>query len=80
MGTENFVVLPQDVCDYLEDYDNITLAQACNFSHGAKSYWFTAEDLDLGGDWGLCGKNLSQVLNMVEPDCLFRETHLFGYI
>ena len=28
IGTENLVVLPQDLHDYLEDYDIITLAQA----------------------------------------------------
>ena len=80
IGTENLVVLPQDLREYLEDYGIVTLAQARNFSLGAKSYWFTAEDLDLGGDQGLCGTNLSQVLNTVEPDCIFRETHLFGDI
>ena len=46
------MVLPQDLRDYLEDYGIVTLAQACNFTFGAKSYWFTAEDLEMGGEWG----------------------------
>ena len=53
IGTENLVVLPQGLRDYLEDYSIITLAQARNFSLGAKSYWYTAEDLDLGREWRL---------------------------
>ena len=53
MGTEALLVLPQDLHDYLEDYGIVTLAQARNFTPGAKSYWFTAKDMDLGGEWGL---------------------------
>ena len=53
MGTEALLVLPQDLHDYLEDYGIVTLAQARNFTLGAKSYWFMAEDLEMGGEWGL---------------------------
>ena len=52
MGTAALLVLPQYLHDYLEDYGIITLAQARNFTPGEKSYWFTAEDLEMGGEWG----------------------------
>ena len=53
MGTESLLVLPQDLRDYLEDYGIVTLAQARNFTPGEKCYWFTADDLDMGGEWGI---------------------------
>ena len=53
VGIDSLYILPQDLRDYLEDYGIITLAQARNCSPEAKSYWFTAEELDMGGDWSL---------------------------
>ena len=53
VGTESLLVLPQDLRDYLEDYGILTLAQARNFTPGAQRFGFIAEDLDLGGEWGL---------------------------
>ena len=43
--------LPKNLRDYLEDYGILSLDQARNYSPDARSYWLTADDLDLGGDW-----------------------------
>ena len=51
MGTS--FTLPQDLRDYLEDYGIISLAHAINYFVEAKTYWLTASDLDLGGEWHL---------------------------
>ena len=68
MGTEALMILPRELRDYLEDYGIVTLAQARNFTLGAKCYWFTAEDLDLGGEWGILWNISFLVLNMVKSD------------
>ena len=53
VGLGSPFTLPQDLRDYLEDYGISTLDQARNYSTGAQNYWFTTEELDLGGDWML---------------------------
>ena len=42
---------PRDLRDYLEDFGICTLAQARNQTPFASGYWFSAEDLDLVGEW-----------------------------
>ena len=43
--------LPRDMRDYLEDFGICTLAQARNQTPFASGYWFSAEELDLVGEW-----------------------------
>ena len=49
MGTS--FILPRDLRDYLEDYGICSLAQARNQTSFASGYWFTAEELDICGEW-----------------------------
>ena len=51
VGLSNSFILPDDLRAYLEDYGINTLAQASNKTPFAAGYWFTAEELDLCGDW-----------------------------
>ena len=51
IGLDACFTLPLDLHDYLEDYGITSLAHARNYSPEAPSYWLTATDLDLGGDW-----------------------------
>ena len=51
VGMDSSFLLPKDLRDYLEDYGITSLIHARHYSLGAPSYWFTASDLDLGGDW-----------------------------
>ena len=44
-------ILLGDLRAYLEDYGICTLAQSSNETTFALGYWFSAEDLDLCGDW-----------------------------
>ena len=50
-GLDSCFLLPRDLCDYLEYYSITSLIHARNYSLGTPSYWLTASDLDLGGDW-----------------------------
>ena len=43
--------LPRGLREYFEDYGICSLAQARNHTPNAKSYWFSADDLDLIGEW-----------------------------
>ena len=51
VGLGNSFILPRDLRLYLEDYGISTLDQARNNTAFAVDYWFTAEELDLVGDW-----------------------------
>ena len=51
VGMGNSFILPGDLRAYLEDYGICTLAQARNTTSFAADYWFTANELDLCGDW-----------------------------
>ena len=51
IGMSNSFLLPDDLRAYLEDYGINTLAQARNKTPFAAGYWFTAEELDFGGEW-----------------------------
>ena len=51
VGLSNSFILPDDLRAYLEDYGINILAKARNKSPFAAGYWFTVEELDLGGDW-----------------------------
>ena len=53
VGLGSSYLLPQDLRDYLEDYDICTLDQAWNHTPYAQSYWFMAEELDIQGEWKL---------------------------
>ena len=57
VGLGSSFILPGDLRAYLEDYGICTLAQARNETSFASGYWFTAEDLDLCGDWKSCWEN-----------------------
>ena len=53
IGMGSSFSLPRDLWDYLEDFGMTSLAQARNYSPDARSYWLSAADLDLGGEWYL---------------------------
>ena len=48
VGAHTSFSLPEDLRLYLEDLDICTLSQAHNSLSNARSYWYTADDLDLG--------------------------------
>jgi len=49
VGSHSSFILPEDLRSYLEDLNICTLSHAHNSLINAQSYWFTANDLDLGG-------------------------------
>ena len=49
VGSHSSFILPEDLRSYLEDLNICTLSQAHNSLINAQSYWFTTDDLDLGG-------------------------------
>ena len=57
VGLGNSFFLPDELRSYLEDYGINTLAQARNKTSCAAGYWFTAEELDLCGDWKYLWEN-----------------------
>ena len=78
MGTS--FILPGDLRAYLEDYGICTLAQARNKTSFASGYWFTAEELDLCGDWKTCWENFVRGLEY-NRTCLkdLRDTLLWSH-
>ena len=57
MGLGSSFTLPRGLRDYLEDFGIVSLAHARNYTSNAKGYWFSAEELDLTGDWKLIWDN-----------------------
>ena len=53
VGSHSSFILPEDLRSYLEDLNICTLSHAHNSLINAQSYWFTADDLDLGGSYKL---------------------------
>ena len=51
VGMGSSFILLRDLRDYLEDFGIGSLAQASNQTPFASGYWFTAEELDLCGEW-----------------------------
>ena len=51
VGSHTLFILPEELRSYLEDLNICTLSQAHNSLSNEKCYWFTAEDLDLGGSF-----------------------------
>ena len=51
VGLGSSFILLRDLRDYLEDYRIFSLAQARNHTPYASGYWFSAEELDLNGEW-----------------------------
>ena len=51
VGLGSSFLLPLDLREYLEDYGIFTLDQARNLTPCAQSYWFTATERDLQGEW-----------------------------
>ena len=51
VGQGSSFLLPFDLREYLEDYGICTLDQARNHTSCAQSYWLSAIDLDLQGEW-----------------------------
>ena len=51
VGLGSSFLLPLDLREHLEDYGICTLDQARNLTACAQSYWFTAAELDLQGEW-----------------------------
>ena len=49
--------LPRRLREYLEDYGIFSLAQARNQTPNSKGYWFSAEELDLIGEWKFIWEN-----------------------
>ena len=75
-GMDSSFTLPRELRDYLEDYGITSLAHARNYSPEAPSYWLTATDLDLGGDWYhiwndyIRGLEHGRIRLGSKPDCL----------
>ena len=44
-------MIPQGLREYLEDLDIVTLAQAQNTLPDAHKYWYSTEELCVGGVW-----------------------------
>ena len=53
VGPHTSFCLPEDLRTNLEDLNMCTLSQAHNSLINAQSYWFTADDLNLGGTFKL---------------------------
>ena len=53
VGLGSSYLLPHDLRDYLEDFGICTLDQAWNHTPFAQNYWFTADELDIQGEWKL---------------------------
>ena len=51
VGLHTSFSLPENLRSYLEDLDISTLSQAHNSLPNAQSYWYTIDDLDLGGTY-----------------------------
>ena len=51
VGIQSSLNLPEDLRTYLEDLNICTLSQARNTVLPAKSYWLSADGLDLGGSY-----------------------------
>ena len=51
MGINNSYILPHELCEYLVDMDITTLAEARNSLPDAHKYWYTMEELGVGGSW-----------------------------
>ena len=51
IGSASHSFLPYELREYLLDYGIATLHQAQNTLMGTHGYWFSAEDLDIGGAW-----------------------------
>ena len=51
VGVSNSLMIPPGLREYFEDLDIVTLAQAQNLLPDAHSYWYSTEDLDVGGEW-----------------------------
>ena len=57
VGMGSSFTLPRRLREYLEDYGICSLAQARNQTPNAKGYWFSAEELDLIGEWKTIWEN-----------------------
>ena len=51
IGTHSLSELPLGLREYLEDLGITTLTHAQNILPGQHNYWYTAEDLNIAGDW-----------------------------
>ena len=63
VGSNKGFSLPEDLRSYLQDLNIITLDQAQNTLHDAQNYWYTAEDLNLGGIYSVLWKDYIAGLN-----------------
>ena len=70
--------LPKDLWEYLEDYGILSLDQVRNYSPDARSYWLTADDLDLGGDWKLIWNSYISRLEHGRIRLKPGKTHYYG--
>ena len=50
VGVNNSLAIPLGLCEYLADLDIVTLAQARNSIPDAHKYWYSVEELGVGGD------------------------------
>ena len=52
-GQNSYFLLSEDIHDYLEDYDLLTLSNASieDVVSQRNSYWLSLEDINLGGKW-----------------------------
>ena len=51
VGSAAPFTLSEDLRSYLEDLNIYSLSQACNPLSNAQHYWYSAEELDLGGSF-----------------------------
>ena len=57
VGIQSSFSLPEDLRSYLEDLNICFLAQAHNSLFPSRCYWYTAEDLNLGGSYSTIWNN-----------------------
>ena len=57
IGLGSSFLLPHDLQDYLEDYGICSLEHAQNQTPHAQNYWFSADDLELQGEWRILWDN-----------------------
>ena len=62
VGLGSSFLFPHDLRDYLEDYGICSLEHVRNHTPQAKSYWFSAYELDLQGDWKILWENYTRGL------------------
>ena len=64
VGVPNSLMFPSGFREYLEDLDIMTLAHARNLLPDAHSYWYSVEDLGVGGEWKVAWDTFTRSLEI----------------